>query len=78
SPLYSDFSKGFPPTLIQGGTKEILLSTTVRLYRTLDTAGQEVTLDIYEGMPHVFQQQPIPEAQLAINKSAAFILKHLE
>ena len=78
SPLYSDFSKGFPPTLIQGGTKEILLSTAVRLYRTLDTAGQEVTLDIYEGMPHVFQQQPIPEAQLAINKSAAFILKHLE
>jgi len=28
SPVYGDFSKGFPPTLIQGGTKEILLSAS--------------------------------------------------
>ena len=26
SPIYGNFSKGFPPTLIQVGTKEILLS----------------------------------------------------
>src|SRR5215472_7565499 len=32
SPIYGDFSKGFPPTLIQGGTKEVLLSDFVRLY----------------------------------------------
>jgi epsilon-lactone hydrolase len=25
SPIYANFSKGFPPTLIQAGTKEILL-----------------------------------------------------
>jgi acetyl esterase/lipase len=39
SPVFGDFSKGFPPTLIQGGTKEILLSGFVRLYQALDTAG---------------------------------------
>jgi monoterpene epsilon-lactone hydrolase len=25
SPVYGDFGKGFPPTLIQGGTREIRL-----------------------------------------------------
>jgi len=54
SPVYGDFSQGFPPTLIQGGTKEIFLSNFVRLYQALDQAGQIVKLDIYEGMPHVF------------------------
>ena len=33
SPVYGNFSKGFPPTLIQGGTKELLLSDFVRLYQ---------------------------------------------
>ena len=33
SPVYGDFSKGFPATLIQGGTKEILLSGFIRLYQ---------------------------------------------
>jgi len=36
SPVYGNFSKGFPPTLIQGGTKEILVSDFVRLYQGLD------------------------------------------
>ena len=36
SPVYGNFSKGFPPTLIQGGTKDILLSDFVRLYQAID------------------------------------------
>ncbi len=32
SPVYGDYTKGFPPTLIQGGTKEIFLSNFVRHY----------------------------------------------
>ena len=39
SPVYGDFTQGFPPTLIQGGTKEILLSSFIRLYQALDQAG---------------------------------------
>ncbi len=53
SPLYAEFNEGFPPPLIQAGTKEILLSTAVRLYQKLEAAGQETKLDIYEGMWHV-------------------------
>ena len=79
SPLYGDFSQGFPPTLIQGGTKEILLSTCVRLYQALEAAGQDADLDIYEGMWHVFQQHPaLPETQVALRKSAAFVNKHFK
>jgi len=70
SPVYGDFKQGFPPTLIQGGTKEIFLSNFVRLYQALDQAGQTVKLDIYEGMPHVFVPT-LPdsrESQVAIAK----------
>lgn len=35
SAIYGNFSKGFSPTLIQAGTKEIL-SDSVRLYQALD------------------------------------------
>ena len=55
SPVYGDFTKGFPLTLIQGGTKELFLSNFVRLYQAIDTAGIEVKLDLYEGIPHIFQ-----------------------
>lgn len=73
SPLYADFSKGFPPTLIQEGTKTTFLSTSVRVYQALDAAGRSPAIDMYEGMVHVFQQLPIPEAETAIAKSARFI-----
>ena len=80
SPVYGDFSRGFPPTLIQGGTREIFLSNFVRLYQALDTAEQTVTLDIYEGMPHVFQAKlpTSPESLTALKKMDAFLVKHLK
>ena len=79
SPVYGEFEKGFPPTLIQGGTKEIFLSNFIRLYQALDQAGQTVKLDIYEGMPHVF----IPimprsaESQAAIAKVHNWVSEYL-
>ncbi len=80
SPVYGDFTKGFPPTLIQGGTREIFLSNFVRLYQALDSAGQAVKLDIYEGMPHVFQIKApgSPESVAALKKMDAFLTKYLE
>ncbi len=75
SPVYADFSQGFPPTLIQAGTKEIFLSDAVRLYQAIATVpGGVATLDLYEGMPHVFQlQTTIPESQLALARAARFL-----
>ena len=63
--------------MIIEGTKCIFLSSSVRLYQALDAANQEVKLDVYEGMWHVFQVQSMPESDVAINKAAVFIKKHL-
>ena len=79
SPVYADYAAGFPPTLIQVGTKEIFLSDAVRHYRALDNAGIDVTLDVYEGMWHVFQafNPDIPESKAARRKMATFLHAHL-
>jgi monoterpene epsilon-lactone hydrolase len=80
SPVYGNFSKGFPPTLIQGGTKEILVSDFVRLYQGLDQADVPVKLDIYEGMPHVFQYILIktPESDISLSKMNDFLRAYLD
>jgi len=81
SPVYGDFSRGFPPTLIQGGTREIFLSHFVRLYRRLDAADGTAVLDLYEGMPHIFQVRPeladAAETRAALKKMAVFLAQHL-
>jgi len=79
SPVYGDFTMGFPPTLIQGGTKEIFLSNFVRLYQALDQAGQTVKLDLYEGMPHVFMAAlpESPESRAAVGKAGDWVSYHL-
>jgi acetyl esterase/lipase len=80
SPVYGDYSKGFPPTLIQVGTKEIFLSNAVRLYQVLDQAGVDVKFDPYDGMWHVFQafHWRLPESEMARQKMAKFLRKHLD
>lgn len=77
SPLYADLSKGFSPALIVVGTKEMLLSSSVRFYQALEAAGQSVKLDVYEGMWHAFPQYGLPESKVAVEKSAKFINDHL-
>ncbi len=79
SPVYGDYSKGFPPTLIQVGTKEIFFSNSVRHYQTLDQAKIPVKFDPYEGMWHDFQllNWELPESELARQKMAVFLAEHL-
>ena len=79
SAVYGDYSKAFPPTLIQGGTREMLLSNFVREYQAIRGGGHEAVLDLYDGMPHVFQASVpnTPEARTAIARAAAFFKQHL-
>jgi monoterpene epsilon-lactone hydrolase len=81
SPVYGDYAKGFPPTLIQGGTKEIFLSHFIRQYQAIDAAGGLAVLDLYDGMPHIFQVRAeladAPETRAALKKMAAFLKQHL-
>jgi len=52
SPLFADFTKGFPPAFIQTGTRDVFLSNSVRLHRALRRAGIEAELFVGEAMPH--------------------------
>ena len=52
SPLFADFSRGFPPTFLQAGTRDFFLSNTVRMHRALRRAGVPAELHVFEAMPH--------------------------
>ncbi|MEX0297482.1 MAG: alpha/beta hydrolase [Kordiimonas sp.] len=72
SPLFAKFV-GLPPMLVQVGSREILLSDATRLETKARTAGVDVTLNVYEGMWHVWQFYPhIPEATEALQEMADF------
>ncbi|MCZ8370537.1 MAG: alpha/beta hydrolase [Porphyrobacter sp.] len=52
SPIYGDLSTGFPPTYLRTGTRDLLLSDTVRFHTALRKAGVSADLYVVEGMPH--------------------------
>ena len=52
SPLFGDFSKGFPPTILTTGTRDLLLSDTVRMHRALRAAGVPAELHVWEAAAH--------------------------
>ncbi len=52
SPLFGDFSKGFPPTLLACGTRDLFLSNTVRMHRALRAVGVPAELHVLEAAPH--------------------------
>lgn len=72
SPLFGDFT-GFPPTYIQVGENEILLSDSLRLHQALVDANVSVRMEHFPGMWHVFQMSPLKTAAEAMNKNAEFI-----
>ena len=72
SPLFGNF-EGFPPTYIQVGENEILLSDSKRLHQAFVEANVSVKMDIYKGMWHVFQMSPVKAAKEAMDKNAEFI-----
>jgi epsilon-lactone hydrolase len=51
SPVFGDFA-GFPPTMFITGTRDILLSDTVRAYRAMRAAGVDARLEVHEAMSH--------------------------
>jgi acetyl esterase/lipase len=52
SPLFGDFAKGWPPTILTTGTRDLLLSDTVRMHRALRRAGVQAELHVSEASPH--------------------------
>ena len=52
SPLFGDFAKGFPPTFLTTGTRDLFLSNTVRMHRALRAADVPTELHVMEAAPH--------------------------
>lgn len=52
SPLFADFTREFPPTLVQAGTRDLFLSNAVLIHRKLRKAGVDAELHVWEAMPH--------------------------
>lgn len=74
SPVYADL-KGLPPLLIQVGTEEALYDDAITLSRVARDAGVDVTLEVWEGMMHVWHLMAklIPEGRQAIQVIGAFV-----
>ena len=78
SPVYGDFH-GFPPTILTTGTRDLLLSDTVRVHRRLRQAGVEAQLEVFEGQSHAHYlfNPTAPETKEAFGEIAAFFDSHL-
>jgi len=73
SPLFASLSR-LPPLLIQVGTADLLLSDSERLAAAAAKAGVDVTLEIGEGLPHVYQLLlGTPEAAQATAQTGKFL-----
>lgn len=65
SPLFGDFSKGFPPTFVTAGTRDLFLSNAVRMHRALRAAHIPAELHILEAAAHgAFAGSSPEEAEL--------------
>lgn len=71
SPIHGAFDPGFPPALITTGTRDLLLSQTVRLSQRLRDCGVTVDLQVWEGLWHVLEwYDALPEARHSLTRIA--------
>ena len=77
SPIHGDFS-GLPPAILTSGTRDLLLSDTVRTHRKLRQAGVEAFLQVFEAQSHAQFLTPFtPETEEAFAEIAGFFDRHL-
>jgi monoterpene epsilon-lactone hydrolase len=74
SPLFADHAE-LPPTFIQTGEHEILLSDSERLEKSMQAAGVDVKLSVWRRMYHVWQLGAffVPEGRRAIEEQVTFV-----
>jgi acetyl esterase/lipase len=73
SPVFASF-KDFPPVMVHAGSLEMLRDDASRLGDRAADAGSRVSIEIYDGMQHVFQANPlVPEARVSLTRLGQFI-----
>lgn len=80
SPIYAEI-ESFPPTMFISGTRDLLLSDTVRMHRLLRSVDVEAELHIYDGQSHGDYingiQTDMPESEDALKELGQFFDKHI-
>jgi len=79
SPLRGEFEK-FPSSYLISGTRDLLLSDTIRVHRKLRRAGIEADLHVYEGQSHADYSNvwESPESYEHYAELNEFLLRHLK
>lgn len=73
SPVFANF-KDFPPIMVHAGSAEMLRDDASRLGDRAADAGVPVSVEIYDGMQHVFQgSRSVPEAKVSLQRLGQFI-----
>ena len=79
SPIYGDV-RGFPPTLLTTGTRDLFLSNTVRMHLKLRQAEVDADLIVFEGMSHAhYHMNPnAPETHFHFSELGKFFRRNLK
>ena len=73
SPVFGSM-RDFPPIMIHAGSLEILRDDASRLGELAAAANVPVSVEVYDGMPHMFQALPdASEAKVSLNRLGQFI-----
>lgn len=75
SPLFGDMFD-LPPCIVTAGSRDLLLSQSLRLAQNLRAAGVSCDLRIWEGLWHVFEYYLMPEAEQSILEVSDFVRHH--
>ncbi len=78
SPVYGDMH-GFPPAILTTGTRDLLLSNTVRVDRKMLRSGDIAELEVFEGESHAQYQfdDTVPETREAFTEIGVFFGQYL-
>jgi acetyl esterase/lipase len=73
SPAFATF-RDFPPIMVHAGSLEMLKDDASRFGDRAADAGTSVSIEIYDGMQHVFQANPdVSEARVSLQRLGQFI-----
>ncbi len=73
SPVFGNL-RDFPPIMVHAGSLEVLKDDASRIGELAASSHVPVSVEVYDGMPHVFQAFPsIPESKVSLARLGQFI-----
>jgi acetyl esterase/lipase len=72
SPVFGSM-RDFPAIMVHAGSREVLRDDASRLGELAAAANVPVSVEVYDGMQHLFQGSSGPEAKVSLNRLGQFI-----